>query len=94
LNLFSVIAAKGRDDAASARIPVKILVMIEVFVNGEIKKVQSPKVVNELLEDLQLYGRKGIAVAVNEEVLTKSQWQEVFLKPFDKVVIIKAVAGG
>jgi len=68
--------------------------MIEVFVNGEIKKVESPTVVNDLLADLHLQERKGIAVAVNEEVLTKSQWQEVLLKPFDKVVIIKAVAGG
>lgn len=68
--------------------------MIEVFVNGEIRKVQSPTVVNELLADLQLDDRKGIAVAVNEEVLTRSQWQEILLKPFDKVVIIKAVAGG
>jgi sulfur carrier protein len=94
LNLFSVVAAKGREHAASLRIPVKIEVMIEVFVNGEIRKVQSPTVVNELLADLQLDDRKGIAVAVNEEVLTKSQWQEILLKPFDKVVIIKAVAGG
>jgi sulfur carrier protein len=88
------VAAKGREHAASLRIPVKIEVMIEVFVNGEIRKVQSPTVVNELLADLQLDDRKGIAVAVNEEVLTRSQWQEILLKPFDKVVIIKAVAGG
>jgi sulfur carrier protein len=68
--------------------------MIQVLVNGEMKQFQHPLTVQEMLETLSLPSMVGLAVAVNEEVLSKAQWKEVLLKPFDKVIIIKATAGG
>lgn len=68
--------------------------MIEVFVNGEIRSFTHPLSVSALIEALQLNPKAGMALAVNEEVLPRSLWKERLLKPFDKVIIIKATAGG
>ena len=37
---------------------------------------------------------KGIAVAVNEQVVPKHQWDSTFLNQNDTVIIIKATQGG
>ena len=38
--------------------------------------------------------REGIAVAVNETVVPKAQWDSFELQPNDKVLVIKATQGG
>ncbi len=68
--------------------------MIEVMVNGEMKRYRHPITVQEMLETLSLPSLVGLAIAVNEEVLSRAQWNEVLLKPMDRVIIIKATAGG
>ncbi|MES2566820.1 MAG: sulfur carrier protein ThiS [Bacteroidota bacterium] len=37
---------------------------------------------------------KGIALAVNETVIPKSQWEHHFIKSNDHILIIKATQGG
>ncbi|MEQ7801422.1 sulfur carrier protein ThiS [Pedobacter sp. ASV1-7] len=37
---------------------------------------------------------KGIAVAVNQTIITKSDWPHHFLKDGDRVTLIKATQGG
>lgn len=68
--------------------------MIEVLINGEMRLFKHPITVAEMLEILSLPSTVGLAIAVNEEVLSRSQWKEILLKPMDKVIIIKATAGG
>lgn len=36
----------------------------------------------------------GIALALNEEIIPKSNWQKTILNNEDKIIIIGAVAGG
>lgn len=45
---------------------------------------------------LQQIGDKqnGVAVAVNSSVKSKSEWEHIFLRPNDDVLIIKATQGG
>ena len=38
--------------------------------------------------------QKGIAVAVNETIVPKKQWESYILQPDDKVLVIKATQGG
>ena len=38
--------------------------------------------------------QKGIAVAVNETIVPKTQWESYILQPDDKVLVIKATQGG
>ena len=50
-----------------------------------------------LFEFLALQGavqRKGIAVAVNEEVVAKEDWPRFALKPGDQILIIQPTQGG
>lgn len=68
--------------------------MIEVFVNGKIFQLKSTTTVEQLLKEMNVQIKAGLAVAVNEEVLPKSLWKQHLIKPLDKVIIIKATAGG
>ncbi|OGH03637.1 MAG: thiamine biosynthesis protein ThiS [Candidatus Lambdaproteobacteria bacterium RIFOXYD1_FULL_56_27] len=50
-----------------------------------------------LFEFLALQGaceRKGIAVAVNEEVIAKEDWLQFALQPGDQILIIQPTQGG
>lgn len=37
---------------------------------------------------------KGIAVALNQNIVAKSRWSEHVIRPGDQVMIIKATQGG
>lgn len=43
---------------------------------------------------LQLNDSRGIALALNDEIIPRSQWQSTILADADKIIIIGAVAGG
>ncbi len=45
---------------------------------------------------LEQYGiiKPGIAVAVNNSVIPKTQWDTYFLNDNDKITIIRAISGG
>ena len=66
---------------------------MNIIINNELKSVETDSLIR-LLEEIHLPNRKGIAVAVNEQVVPKSNWEEHQLKENDKVVVIKATQGG
>ncbi|MBP8192253.1 MAG: sulfur carrier protein ThiS [Chitinophagales bacterium] len=43
---------------------------------------------------LELEDTTGIALALNEEIIPRSKWNETILTNEDKIIIIGAVAGG
>lgn len=63
-----------------------------VTVNGEDVQVDEVTTVAELLET-RGFPRKGIAVAVNWEVLPRSEWHQT-LSDGAKLEIVTAVQGG
>ena len=67
---------------------------MEVTVNQETLEVQDNCSVAMLLSQLPNLPAKGLAVAVNQEIITRSAWSSRNLKPGDKVMIIKATQGG
>ncbi|MEV0798194.1 MULTISPECIES: sulfur carrier protein ThiS [unclassified Kribbella] len=64
-----------------------------VWVNGTETTVAPGKSVADLIQE---YSDRttGIAVAVNQTVLTRSEWAGTTLKPGDRVEIVSAVQGG
>ena len=48
----------------------------------------------ELLNILRITEKKGIAIAVNDEVISRKEWSEFVLKNDDEVIIIEAAQGG
>lgn len=64
-----------------------------VTINGQARELPSGMTVGELLELLGT-ARKGIAIACNDTVVRRVQFDEYRLAGGDRIEIIKAVAGG
>lgn len=68
--------------------------MIGVFLNGKEIQFKLNGSLSELLSANGLADKKGIAVAVNNLVITRSQWTMTQINKGDKIIIIKATQGG
>ena len=70
--------------------------VLKVLINGEQREIPAGSTLPDVLRSLQidpLHGR-GIAVAVNDEVVRRANWQGVALAPGDRVEVITATQGG
>ena len=67
--------------------------MIEIELNGVPHPVPAAHNLEALIASLDL-ASKGVAVAVNREIVPRQQWQQRFLQPQDRVDIVKAIGGG
>lgn len=64
-------------------------------VNGEKRSFDAAKLdVTDLLEEVGVEQRRGVAVAVNNQVVPRSQWDDHRLEEGDAVEIIRATQGG
>lgn len=66
---------------------------MNIFINSE-KKEFSGKNIADLSVILNIANTTGIALALNEKVITKNDWEKTLLKENDKIIIIKATQGG
>ena len=66
---------------------------MNVVLNGERADIDDGATVTELVSSL-VASRKGVAVAVNGEVVPRSTWNERHLDDGDKVEVLNAVGGG
>ena len=60
-----------------------------VVVNGEVREVAADCSVGSLAPD-----QRGVAVAVNREIVPRSRWSEALLAEGDRVEILEAAKGG
>ena len=68
---------------------------MNIKVNGEAKEVSPGLTLHQLLLDLGIDpSRPGIAVAINQEVILRTEWQETKIQPESEVEIIRAAQGG
>ena len=66
---------------------------MKLVINSE-QKDFSGKNISELVQSLQMASTNGIALAVNEKVIPKAEWNKFQLNNNDKILIIKATQGG
>lgn len=66
---------------------------MKLFVNSKEYQLADNASVATLAEELQL-PKSGVAIAVNNQIVKKDEWQSTVLKENDKIIIIKAVCGG
>ncbi|HRH12158.1 MAG TPA: sulfur carrier protein ThiS [Bacteroidia bacterium] len=66
---------------------------MEISLNNENRSINSSNLLTLLTEVLG-EKTKGTAVAVNDSVVPKTEWDKFELKENDKVIIIKATQGG
>ena len=67
--------------------------MINVTVNGEPRQLEGPLNVTSFLETLDINARR-VAVALNGEVVLRSDWPRVTIGEGDAVEVVRAVGGG
>lgn len=67
--------------------------MITIFVNENPIEIEERTTIEQLLQKTNNAG-EGIAVAINNEVISKNQWNSHNLSKDDKVLLIKAAQGG
>ena len=67
--------------------------MISVSINGEVRHFDIPVSVAELLEQMQL-GGKRIALERNGEIVPRGQFTQQMLTDGDRLEIVVAVGGG
>ena len=65
-----------------------------ITVNDEVTRLVEPASLLELLVQLGLADRKGMAVAVNREVVPRGAWRECQLAEGDGITVIEATQGG
>ncbi len=69
--------------------------MVRIKVNGEERLLDREVSVMELLKILDVKFREvGLAVALNGEVVPKSEYETTFVKEGDSVEIVQLVGGG
>jgi len=67
--------------------------VITIYLNGEERSFSSSLNLQELLSEAKI-SSKAIAVAVNSEIVPRSQFEKIKLRHNDRLEIIHAVGGG
>ena len=65
-----------------------------IFLNHQPLDFNPDNSLFDLLQQNGYHEKKGIAVAVNDEVIAKSEWAGFPLKNADKITLITATQGG
>ncbi len=64
-----------------------------IKVNNKEMELAEHASLQQLAETLQMPD-KGVAVAVNNQMIPRTKWSETILQENDQVVVIKAACGG
>ena len=72
---------------------VRIEVVIELVINGEPRRFPAPLTLSQLVEALDLTGKR-IAIEKNGEIVPRSQHADTRLASGDRLEIVVAVGGG
>ena len=70
------------------------MVKMLVLVNRKPEQISEGANLNELLAQLGLGEKKGIAIAVNQAIKSRDQYSTVKLVEGDQIIIIQAAQGG
>lgn len=67
---------------------------MKVIVNAEPRELPAQSSLQQLVAEMGVAERKGIALALNETVVPATQWEATALEEGDRVVVIQASQGG
>ncbi len=66
---------------------------MKITLNGQIQNIENKTTLLELLNSLN-QATTGVAVAINAEVIPKSQWNKLELSENDKLEVLSIAQGG
>ena len=67
---------------------------MNIFVNNKQQELPAQARIQDALDTLNIPSVKGIAIAINNNVIPKAEWETYTLSENDKVTLIKATQGG
>jgi sulfur carrier protein len=67
---------------------------LRIVLNDRPHELAGPATLLALLGGLGLAGKRGVAAAVNGEVVPRASWETRMLAERDRVVVIRATQGG
>jgi sulfur carrier protein len=67
---------------------------MEIILNGQPREVADIFTVGQLVSELMPGPARGIAIAINQVIVPKSNWPHHQLSPKDKITLITATQGG
>jgi sulfur carrier protein len=68
--------------------------MAEVSINQEFFPIPPSGILTDILPFLHIESADGIAVAVNDHVIPRNEWETYSLRDKDRIFVIRATQGG
>ena len=65
-----------------------------IYVNNEQREITTPSTLQDLLTVCEVQSVRGLAIAVNNQVIARAAWEHHHLKKGDRVTLIRASKGG
>lgn len=65
-----------------------------VSVNGKLMELPDEITLSSALYEIGIHSFNGVAIAINNHILKKEEWDSQKLKPQDAIVMIRASQGG
>ncbi len=67
---------------------------MKVLVNGSALEIKDGSTVREAIEAIGVSDSRGVAVAVDEEIVQSRRWDDVILSEGQRLEVLRAVQGG
>jgi sulfur carrier protein len=67
---------------------------MNIVINNKTKVIADNLTLSQALQVLQISSLNGIAIAVNNVIINKKDWEDHQLQPNDTLVLIRASQGG
>ncbi|MEH3113727.1 sulfur carrier protein ThiS [Pedobacter terrae] len=67
---------------------------MEVTINNQNYQLKESCSIEQMLTDVMSTETNGLAIAVNQTIISKSVWNTYVLNPGDQIILIKATQGG
>jgi len=65
-----------------------------VYVNNEPREINALSTLQDMLAACEVPSVRGLAIAVNNQVIARGTWDRHPLRPGDRVMLIRASKGG
>ena len=67
---------------------------MEIFINEKKYSIKDQNTISEMIRELEIKGNTGMAIAVNNSVIPKKDWENTKLCSGDNILLIHATSGG
>lgn len=65
-----------------------------IYINDIAYDLEQARSLFDVIHSLKLDAGKGVAIALNNKVISRSEWPNCQVNPNDKLIVIKATQGG